>query len=101
MKHALLVLAFLLATTSRLPAPIQEVQESPTPAPEQSAKPKPKRTVKPKVTNENSESSTKRQTPSPIPKNQATPNRNLLDGTWDGTLNNGPFVGTVASTFSL
>ena len=30
----------LLLTTHRLPAPIQEVLESPTPAPEQSAKPK-------------------------------------------------------------
>src|SRR4051812_3546610 len=40
----------LLATAHRLPAPIQEVPESPTPATPQSAKPKPKRTIKSKVT---------------------------------------------------
>jgi hypothetical protein len=43
----LLVAALLLVTAHRLPAPIQEVPESPTPAPEQSANPKPKRTIKP------------------------------------------------------
>ena len=42
-----LVLALLLVGTHQLPAPIQEVPESSTPAPEQSAKPKPKRTTKP------------------------------------------------------
>jgi hypothetical protein len=43
-----LTVALLLMTTHRLPAPISEVPESPTPAPEQSAKPKPKRTSNPK-----------------------------------------------------
>src|SRR5947207_6551861 len=86
MQHALLVLAFLLTTTSRLPAPIQEVPESPTPAPEQSAKPKPKRTTKPKATSENSEISTKRQTSSAPPRSQLTPQRNPFDGTWRGTI---------------
>jgi len=51
----LLVLTLLLVTAHRLPAPIQEVPESPTPVPEQSAKPKPKRTIKPKVSSEDSE----------------------------------------------
>ena len=68
----LLVVGFLAVTTQRLPAPIQEVPESPTPAPEQSAKPKPKRPVKPKARSESSETSTKRQTPSPTLKTQAT-----------------------------
>jgi hypothetical protein len=93
-----LVLVLVLISAHRLPAPIQEVPESPSPAPEQSAKPKPKRTAK---TKENSESSPRRQTPSPIPKNQATPNRNLFNGTWVGTLNNAPFVGTVEDTFVI
>ena len=83
----------LLLTTHRLPAPIQEVLESPTPAPEQSAKPKPKpkQTIKPKVTSESSESSTKRPTSSPQPRNQTTQQRNAFDGTWVGTQNQGSF----------
>jgi hypothetical protein len=70
-----LIVALLLITAHRLPAPISE--DSPTPAPEQSAKAKPRRTVKPKAS-ENSESSTKAKTSSP------TPNRNPFDGTWVG-----------------
>ena len=82
----LLTVALLLATAHRLPAPIQEVPENPTPASEQSAKPKPKRTIKPKVTNESSESSTKRQTPSPTPQSKAATQRKLFDGTWRGII---------------
>ena len=81
----LLILFFLLATSHRLPAPIQEAPESPTPAPEQSAKPKPKQTTKPKATSENSESSTKVKTSSPRPQSKAIPQRNLFDGIWVGT----------------
>jgi carbon monoxide dehydrogenase subunit G len=40
--------ALLLVTADRLPAPIQEVVESPTPKPEQTAKPKPKSSLQPK-----------------------------------------------------
>ena len=90
-----LVVIFLLITAHRLPAPIQEIAESPTPAPEQSArptpapersaKPKPKPTTKPKVTSDNSQSSTKRQTPSPAPKTQPTP-QSRFAGTWSGTV---------------
>jgi hypothetical protein len=76
----LLTVALLLITAHQLPAPIQEVPESPTPALEQSATPKPKRTIKPKVANENSESSTKRKTPAPNP-------RARFAGTWSGTVN--------------
>ena len=65
----------LLLTTHPVPAPIQEVQGSPTPAPEQSAKPKPKRTIKPKVASEGSENSTKGQTSSPQPRSEAAPSR--------------------------
>src|SRR5947207_13310154 len=53
-----LTFGLFLTTAHRLPAPIQEVPESPTPAPEQSAKPKPKRTTKPKPKPEASESAT-------------------------------------------
>jgi hypothetical protein len=77
-----LAVSLLLIAAHRLPAPIQEVPDSPTPAPEQSAKPKPKRTTKPKVTSESSETSTKRQTPSPTPQSQPSPNRTPFAGTW-------------------
>jgi hypothetical protein len=90
----------LLISAHRLPAPISELPESPTPTPEQSAKPKPKRTVKPKVTSENSESSTKRQTPSP-PQSQPTPNRNPFDGTWVGIFKAIPFHGDIEFTFTI
>jgi hypothetical protein len=62
-----LCLVILLASAPCLPAPILETQEA--------AKPKPKRTIKPKVTNESSEPSTKRQTPSLPPKSDAGSNR--------------------------
>jgi hypothetical protein len=84
-------LLFLLVTSQRLPAPIQEVPEGPTPPPEQSAKPKPKRTANPKATSESSETSTKRQTPSPSPKTQATSQRKFA-GTWKGTLDGREWV---------
>jgi hypothetical protein len=71
----------LLISTHRLPAPISEIPESPTPAPERSAKPKPKRTIKPKVTSEKSESQAKTASP---PQSEATPQRNPFDGTWAG-----------------
>jgi len=61
MKRSLafsLTVALIVMVAHRLPAPIQEVPESPTPAPQQSTKPKPKRTVEPKAS-ENSERSAK------------------------------------------
>jgi len=45
-----LVVALFLITAQRLPAPIQEVPESPTPAPQQSATPKSKRVIESKTT---------------------------------------------------
>jgi hypothetical protein len=80
--RALLPIGLLLVTADRLPAPIQEVPESPTPAPEQSARPKPKRIIKPKAS-ESSENSTKAKTSSP-PQTKAAPQHNLFDGTWVG-----------------
>src|SRR5258708_17876578 len=91
----LLTIAVLLVTPHRLPAPIQEVPESPTPAPERSEKPKPKRTVRPKAT-ENPESSTRRQSPSTKPQMQATP----FAGMWSGTMNIS-FFGNIGYTFLI
>jgi len=83
----LLVVALLLVTAQRLPAPIQEVSESPTPAPEQPAEPKAKRTTRSKVNAAESESSTpsrSRATPVPTPSKR-------FPGTWRGTLAFGMF----------
>ena len=91
-----LVAALLLITAHRLPAPIQEVPESPTP--EQSAKPR--RTIKSKVTNESSESSTKRPASSLKPQSQPTPNRTPFAGTWVGTTRCGIF-GNVEFTLTV
>jgi hypothetical protein len=80
-SRIVLVIFLLALSAHRLPAPIQEVPESPTPAPEQSAKPKPKRTIKPKAASESSESSTKRQTTS-SPQTHSTHNSTPFAGTW-------------------
>jgi hypothetical protein len=77
------VVLFLFA--QRLPAPISEV-ETPTPTPEQPAKPKPKRTIKPEATSKSSESSTKRQTPSPATQLEQHPK---FAGTWRGMVHLG------------
>jgi hypothetical protein len=92
------VLMLLLVSAHRLPAPIQESLESPTPAPEQSAKPKPKRAAKPKA-NESSQSSASRQTLSP-PQGKAIPQRSLFDGTWRGTIECG-LAGNTDLTFQV
>lgn len=76
----LLVAALLFVTAHRLPAPIQEVPESPTPAPEQPAKPKPKRTTKPKPKSETNELAT---TPA---KQQPSPKQSRFAGKWVGTM---------------
>lgn len=81
MKRALalfLIAALLLITAHRLPAPIQEVPESPTPTPEQSAKPKPKRATRPKAT-QTERSSVAKPTPSPTPSKK-------FAGKWVGTM---------------
>jgi hypothetical protein len=79
----LLALALLLITAHRLPAPIQEIPESPTPALDESGKPKPKRTIKPKGTSESPENSAKRKPASPSSQLEQHPK---FAGTWRGTL---------------
>ena len=94
---SLLTALLLLVTAHRLPAPIQEIPESQTPAPAHSAKPKSKRAVKPRSTAKNSEDSAKQQAPSPTQtKRQANLQRNPIDGTWVGTLNNIQFTAVIS-----
>jgi hypothetical protein len=78
------MVALLLITAHRLPAPIQEVPESPTPKAEQSAKPKHKEVGK------NSDASTKRKAQE-TPKIDQSTNCKKFDGKWTGTLNCGEF----------
>src|SRR5262245_32595864 len=59
-----LVTAVLLITAHRLPAPIQEVTESPTPESAHSATPRPKRTAESKVGSESPEPTSRKATPS-------------------------------------
>ena len=71
-----LLVALLLAGAHRLPAPIQEIAESPTPAPTEQAKPK-----KPIAPPSQAQPKTKA-TPKPTP----TPARPRFAGTWKGIL---------------
>jgi hypothetical protein len=80
-----LVAALLLITAHRLPAPISETPESPTPAPEQSEKPKPKRTTKPKPKPEASESAT-----NPA-RQQPSSKQSRFAGVWAGTMSTIPY----------
>ena len=93
----LAVIGFLVIAAHRLPAPIQEIQENPTPAPAHSAKPKSKRAVKPRGTARSSEDSARPKAPSPTEtKRQANLQRNPIDGTWVGTLNNIQFTAVIS-----
>jgi hypothetical protein len=97
MKRSLLLClrtGFLLSTAHQLPAPIQEVPESPTPVPEQSAKPKPK--PKPKVM---SEDSANRQPSSPTPKTQPI-QQSRFAGVWSGVTHTFPW-GDVSETITV
>ena len=73
-RRFVLVLLMLLTTSQRLPAPISEVEEKATPAPEESAKPKVKHSPKPKSNDEDNEVSDKlrarksEQSPSSTPR---------------------------------
>jgi hypothetical protein len=78
----LLPIALLLMAPNRLPAPIQEVPESPSPAPtvEPRAKPKPKASPKPKPKSEVSQSAT-----NPI-RQQPSLKQSRFAGNWVGTM---------------
>lgn len=94
------VIALLVMGAHRLPAPIVESEEKPTPAAEDSAKPKVKRTSRPKsISSDSSENSDKRQARAPAAA--PTPLENPFEGTWVGTLNNLPFAGNVQFTLGI
>jgi len=81
------IVVLLLITASKLPAPIQELAESPTPAASaaQTPKQKQKASARPKPRSENEENVSRQQTavkPTPTP---AAP----FAGVWTGALNDG------------
>jgi len=81
-----LISAMLLITAHRLPAPIQETPESPSPAPtvEPKAKPKPKASPKPKPKSEASESATN------SARQQSNSKQSRFAGNWVGTMQTFP-----------
>lgn len=96
-RFCLLLGAVLLWVTAlRLPAPIQEVSESPTPAPTAAAtaKPKPKPSPKPKPKAEAGESA-----PSPS-KRPVGPKTSRFAGKWVGTMPQVPW-GNIATELSV
>lgn len=80
----LFVAGLVLVTTHRLPAPIQEVPESPTPAPEQRTK---KAESKPKAAKSD-------------PTTKATPERKRFAGTWSGIMPEVPW-GNVSTELTV
>ena len=99
-RRMLLIALSILVAAHRLPAPIVESEEKPTPAVEEPAKPKVKRNSRPKSSgSDNSENSGKQQ--ARAPSAAPTPPENAFEGTWVGTLNNLPFAGNVQFTLGV
>ena len=90
----LLLTALLLVTAHRLPAPIQEVPEASTPAPQQSVKPRLKPSPAAKQTKQTKESNL-----APT-KQQAGPRRSRFAGSWTGTMPTFPW-GSIPQTITI
>ena len=84
MRWLPLITALLLITAHRLPAPIQEVQESPTPARAEHAKPKKTQSKSKAVASEAKTKSALKSSAMPAPQGAAR-----FTGTWTGTINQG------------
>jgi hypothetical protein len=78
--RCLVIAGLLVVSAHRLPAPIQEVPESPTPAPSVAPTAKPKAKPSPKPKTEPSESATR-----PV-QQQSSSTRSRFAGTWVGTI---------------
>ena len=91
-RIALLVLLLVVAGAARLPAPIQEVPESPTPKPTVSVTPKVKPKPKPKIDEKES-----RTTPA---RPQTTPKTSRFAGAWTGVMPTFPW-GSIPQTITV
>jgi hypothetical protein len=102
-RALVLTAALLLLTAHRLPAPIQEVPESPTPVPakQESSKVKPKRT-KAKTPSESSDNTKKASTRASAPsaKSPEAAPHSRFAGIWKGTLSGG-ILGTFEETLTI
>ena len=92
-RAIVLVLSILFATTHRVPAPIQEIPESPTPVAKERAKPKETQSKSRSV-----ESETTNKSSSPVIPLAQGPAR--FAGTWTGTINQG-VLGDVAVSLTI
>jgi hypothetical protein len=98
-----LSLALLLITAARLPAPIQEIPESQTPAPQESvSQQKPKHSAKSKPKAEPREASNKRHESTQLTQIKARrpENQSRCAGVWTGMLSFG-IVGTAEETLTI
>jgi hypothetical protein len=99
----LLVAALLLVTAHRSPAPIVEMPEKPTPAPEESAQqPKLKHSAKSRPKTEKNEDTVKQQasTSAPRIKTHAPTNQSRFAGVWTGTISIG-ILGNAEETLTI
>jgi hypothetical protein len=99
----LLVAGLMFATAHRLPAPIQEIPESPSPAPQESvSQQKSKRSAKSKPNVEQSEASSKghQSTPETRVKAQKPQNQSRCAGVWTGRISVG-ILGTTDETLTI
>ena len=98
-----LTLALLLITAHQLPAPILEIPENPTPAPQESvSQRKPKHSAKSKLNVEQREASNKRHESAQATriKAQKPENQSRCAGVWTGVLSFG-IVGTSDETLTI
>jgi hypothetical protein len=98
-----LPVALLLVSAHRLPAPIQEIQESPTPKPEESAQQsRLKHSVKSRPKTEKNEDTVKQSASISATriKTQAPTNQSRFAGIWTGTISVG-ILGTTEETLTI
>jgi hypothetical protein len=103
MRWLPLITALLLATAHRLPAPIQEIPENPTPAPQESvSQRKPKHSAKSKPNAEQREASNKRHESTQVTQIKAgrPENKSRCGGVWLGVLNFG-ILGNADETLTI
>lgn len=94
MRCFLLALLSTLISAHRLPAPIVEPEEKPTPAAEESEAPKRKHSTKPKTTSSDAEQAKAQPSPSAAPARSLPSGPAKFAGTWSGRINQG-IIGNI------
>jgi len=99
----LLIIALVVVTAHRLPAPIVETPEQPTPAPEESAQqPRSKHSPRSRPKTKENEATVKQQASASATriKTQAAINQSRFAGVWTGTISVG-ILGTANETLAI